>query len=63
MLDDLDTHPYPLTVLRKHSDSHGRYILAGLRAPGFRAHNSRLPTEDVDKVECLKVYETLQLCE
>jgi hypothetical protein len=42
-----------LTVLRKHTDSHGRYLLARLRPLGFCAHFTRLPAEGVGTIEQL----------
>jgi hypothetical protein len=44
-----------LTVLRKHSDTHDRYLLARLRTLGFRAYHTRLPAEGVGTIEQLNV--------
>jgi hypothetical protein len=49
MISSQNSYP-PFTVLRKHPDSHGRYLLAGLRTLGFRAHHIKLPAEGVGPI-------------
>jgi hypothetical protein len=49
-------------VLRKHSNPHGRYVLAGIQTLGFCAHYTRLSAEGVGGIQWLMVQGLQRRC-